>query len=92
MNDNKISLSDLSSLLSDTIQKFPVGSRWRHYKGGEYIITGVCVLQASSELAIRYCPIDRPMVEFVRAISGWEAEVPSGLRRIRRFVQLTTNE
>ena len=40
--------------LSDAISAAPQGSRWRHRKGGDYVVVGHCMLEATVQPAILY--------------------------------------
>ena len=48
-----------------------IGSVWRHRKGGEYVVTGECRIEATREKAVLYVELGggdvwaRPVTEFM---------------------------
>lgn len=87
--EDKIPLEDLAGLLQEASRTVAPDSRWRHYKGDEYVVRGVCILEASNELAVRYSPVSEPRVEFVRVLSQWQEIVHLHGHDTVRFTKLS---
>jgi hypothetical protein len=67
----------MSETIEDAYQKHvPIGSKWRHTKGGAYVVTGYCMLEATWKFAICYAPFDAPN-DSPRAVPLYP-EVPIG--------------
>ena len=69
-----------------------VGGFYRHYKDpmAYYMVTGLCILEATDEVAVRYKPAGKGDIEFVRPIAEWldVLEFEDG-EQIRRFTKLS---
>lgn len=51
-----------------------VGTRWRHYLGVEYVVTGFCRIEATQTLAVLYAPASEPeSVPWARPVREWRA-------------------
>lgn len=62
-------------LLAKAQQLVPVGSRWRHYKGGEYTAIGVAIRESDEEPVVVYESPDglvwtRPLGEWLEDVDG----------------------
>ncbi len=59
----------------------PVGSRWRHYKGGRYVVTGRAIREADQEPQVLYLADSgitfcRPAAEWAGRFECLEVESP----------------
>lgn len=59
-----------------------VGQRWRHFKGGEYDVVAVALLEASLDPAVVYVGHDG--VVWIRALHVFLEEASPGVRRFAR--------
>jgi hypothetical protein len=68
----------------------PAGSRFRHYKGGEYVVVGAAILEATLEPVVLYSPVegDGSGICWVRLLSVWGSWVQVGEEQIRRFQRI----
>ena len=68
----------------------PSGTRFRHYKGGEYVVVGAAILESTLAPAVLYRPAEGSGSEFcwVRPLSNWDSWVEVDGRRVRRFQKL----
>jgi hypothetical protein len=65
---------------------FP-GTRWRHYKGGEYTVVNVAVHTETEEVMVVYQ--DATQATWARPLSMWNQEVSPGVPRFT-LVTLST--
>jgi hypothetical protein len=68
----------------------PAGSRYRHYKGGEYVVVGAAILEATREAAVLYRPTagDGSSFVWVRSLAEWNSRVILGNVSLPRFQRL----
>ncbi|MEO6761261.1 MAG: DUF1653 domain-containing protein [Candidatus Saccharimonadales bacterium] len=85
---SKIPYRVLEKMVDDTLQLIPRGSRWRHYKGSEYTISDIVIIETTNELAVVYTPIDHPSVSFVRALPVWQETVNWQNQAASRFTKI----
>lgn len=83
--DDKPPFSALEERLTVAAQAVPVGSHWRHYKGGEYVIAGHAIIEATNEVAIIYTSLAHPAVTFMRPLTVWNEQVEWGGQTLPRF-------
>ncbi len=78
---------ELSSLLDDASGKVHVGAQYVHYKDSSrrYEVTGLSILEADDEVAVRYASVDEPHVEFVRPLYSWLEDVTWKNKIVPRF-------
>ena len=82
---SKLSFEELEKILRDAEQQVPLGSKWRHYKGGEYEISKHAILEESQKVAVVYTSLAHPSVSFVRPLSIWQEIVEWNGKSISRF-------
>jgi len=82
---DKLPYEELERLVADARQTVVPGSCWRHYKGSEYTITGIGILEATNEVAVIYTPLEHPAVSFVRSLTVWQEAVDYDGETIPRF-------
>lgn len=85
---DRLPYDELERLVAEAQQQVPPGSRWRHYKGPEYTIAGISIIEATDEIAVVYTPIDHPTVSFVRPLSVWAETVEWDGRVVARFTRV----
>ncbi|QQS19544.1 DUF1653 domain-containing protein [Candidatus Saccharibacteria bacterium] len=68
---SKKGVKQLREMLTEAVELVPVGSRWRHYKGGEYIVTAIAFDEETLEFEVIYSPIEAPDIHFARWMSIW---------------------
>ncbi len=66
----------------------PIMTRWRHYKGGRYLLTARVLREADLVPLIVYCRLLTGLVEFVRPASEWQELVPFEGQMVPRFTPL----
>ena len=84
----KLTYKELETKLANARLHVVPGSKWRHYKGGEYIIQDIAVSEEDNELAVMYAPIGRPEIIFVRPLSVWDDQVEWQGLTSHRFTKL----
>jgi hypothetical protein len=87
---DKVSYETLETMIREAKGR-ALGSKWKHYKGGIYVISDIAIMEATNEVAVIYCPIERPNVKFVRPISVWSELVEWKERQVPRFSKLDYN-
>ncbi len=68
----KVSDAELGSRLEDCP---PVGSRWRRYKGGRYVVVGRAIREADQEPQVLY--LADSGITFCRPASEWAGRFES---------------
>lgn len=53
-DNDRVPLSYLKDLTETAQRKYPIGTRWRHYKGAEFIVTGFTTGEHMNQIFIRY--------------------------------------
>ena len=62
-------MAGLATDMRAAVDGAPVGSRWLHRKGGEYVVVGHCLLEATVTPAILYSHDDPGSPFWARAAS-----------------------
>jgi hypothetical protein len=84
----KLTFEELETKLTDARNQVKPGSKWRHYKGGEYTIKDIVVQEEDNALAVIYQPLAHPDVRFARPLSVWDEAVDWEGQTIQRFTQI----
>lgn len=81
------SLEELRALLAEAAKKVSVGAKYYHYKDANklYTVTGLSILEASDEVAVKYAMDTNPDIEFVRALTIWLETVDWNGQTVPRF-------
>ena len=68
----------------------PAGTRYRHYKGGEYVVVGAAILEATLAPVVLYRPAEGGGSDlcWVRLLSDWNSWVEVDGQQVRRFSRL----
>lgn len=65
------------------------GSRYRHYKGGEYEVVSCAIKEDTLELLVIYKSLAKGTL-WARTLVDWNAEITVDGRRVKRFEHLNT--
>lgn len=71
MNDNRMNVQSQLKHIKNTI----VGCRYRHFKGGVYIVTDIAVHSETEEPMVVYRNFDKPNLVWYRPLSMFLSEV-----------------
>lgn len=71
MNDNRMNVQSQLQHMKNTM----VGYRYRHFKGGVYIVTGLAVHSETEEPMVIYESFDKPDLVWCRPLSMFLSEV-----------------
>lgn len=67
-----------------------VGGRYRHYKGGEYVVEGFCRYELNGEVGVLYSPCEAghglPWIRPLRGDGGWLTPVAPSVSRFEKIV------
>jgi hypothetical protein len=85
----KLSYEELEAKLAKARKQVEPGSKWRHYKGGEYTIKDIVVQEEDNELAVVYQPLAHPNVCFTRPLSVWDEQIEWDGQNVQRFAQFS---
>lgn len=66
-----LSYRKLEELLAEAQETVPVGSTWRHFKGGDYRVVRVVFDSESLQLEVVHESIRHPNVTFARTLTNW---------------------
>jgi hypothetical protein len=84
----KLSYEELEKQISDAKKQIVPGTKWRHYKGGEYTIKDIVVLEETQSLAVIYTSNAHPTVSFARPLSVWSEQIECDGQTIDRFSRI----
>lgn len=81
------SFGQLKKELQAEKDEIVVGGTYAHYKTptSRYRVTGLAVLKADNEIAVKYASIKEPSVEFVRSLKLWNEKVEWEGKTMARF-------
>jgi hypothetical protein len=86
----KVSPAEIEKRVQDAKDFIRPGSRWKHYKGGEYVVTDVIVIEATLEIGVLYRPLERPTVTYMRPLITWQDVVNYEGNMAYRFRQISS--
>ena len=84
----KLPYEELERQIKDAKESIIPGSKWRHYKGGEYTIKDIVVMEENQSLAVVYTSIAHPTVSFVRPLTVWDEQVEWEGQIVSRFASV----
>jgi len=84
----KLPYDQLRNMLAAAQAKIAVGSKWRHYKGHEYVVSRIVLIEATNELSVLYSDVMYPDVAFVRPVKDWLVMVSWDGQSVARFEQV----
>jgi hypothetical protein len=67
----RLSNRELDQLLRESEEAVPVGSIWRHFKGGDYKVVCIAFDSEDLQLEVVHESIDYPGITFTRSMSNW---------------------
>jgi len=63
---------ELERMVAEAKVHIPPGSRWRHYKGGDYVVVDISIIELTDALAVVYRSMDHPTFTFIRPLVEWQ--------------------
>jgi hypothetical protein len=84
----KIPFDQLADTLNAVRAKIEPGSKWQHYKGNEYIVKDIVLIEATNEVAVLYTPVLHPSIPWVRTYASWIETVVWNESEVLRFTRL----
>ncbi len=72
-------------MLAAAAKQVTVGAEYMHYKQQRYQVTGLAVLESTSEVCVLYQALYGDYLNFVRPLADWLATVEWEGRVISRF-------
>lgn len=92
MNDNRMNVQSQLQAIKSTI----VGYRYRHFKGGVYIVTDIAVHSETEEPMVIYKNFDNPNLVWCRPLSMFLSEVDRekypDVKQVMRFERIVEDE
>jgi hypothetical protein len=85
---DKLPYEQLVDMLAAAQTKITVGSHWQHFKGGEYVVKDLVLIEATNEPAVLYFAALHPEVLYVRPVMNWLETVTWNDQEMVRFVPL----
>jgi hypothetical protein len=85
----KLTYEVLEKQTADAKKVVKPGTKWRHYKGGEYVIVTLAVQEEDQQLAVIYSPLEHPEIAFVRPLSVWDEQVEWDGKTFQRFAEFS---
>lgn len=85
---SKIPLEELEQLTTQAKKEVTPGTKWRHYKGGEYVVQDIVVSEENNGLLVLYSPTKFPTVSFVRPLVAWQEVIDLPDVTVSRFTQI----
>lgn len=76
-------------MLVEATELAPVGSIWRHYKGGVFKVVCIAFDEETLDFEVVYQPIDDEDIHFTRRLSIWLETVEWQEAQLPRFERLT---
>jgi len=80
-----LSYRELEDLLAEAQETVPVGSIWRHFKGGDYRVLRVVFDSESLQLEVVHESIKHPKITFTRSLTNWLESVDYDGYTLPRF-------
>ena len=66
-----LDIQELEKLLADGTTKVPIGSMWRHFKGGDFRVLRIVFDSESLQLEVVHESVESPNVAFTRSLANW---------------------
>lgn len=90
--DNRMKVQERVNIMKDTI----VGFRYRHFKGGIYVVTDIAVHSESGEPMVIYKSFDKPHLVWCRPLDMFLSEVDHekypDVEQLMRFERIGEDE
>ncbi len=65
-------IEQLEAQLAEARSQIAPGSRWQHYKGGNYVVVDIAIIELTQELAVIYRSLDHPASLWIRPLVTWQ--------------------
>jgi len=88
--EKRLSLDELAQLLEAAKDKIEVGGTYQHYKGGEYKVEALAILESSNEACVIYRALYDLRLTFVRPAASWLESVNVDGAVRSRFVEVAS--
>jgi hypothetical protein len=89
MNE-KLPQEELLAKLQNAAKQVTVGSTYKHYKGGLYIVKGLGIEESTDEISVIYEACYGERLTFIRALTSWLEIVAAQGVTIPRFAETNT--
>lgn len=89
MAEGYLTQAQLAARVAEAARLVTVGARYRHYKGGEYTVLHVALLEATNEPGVVYQAAYGARTIFIRPLSDWCAEVELNDNVVLRFAKIS---
>ena len=66
-----LDIHELEKRLADGTAKVPIGSMWRHFKGGDFRVLRIVFDSESLQLEVVHESVENPKVAFTRSLTNW---------------------
>jgi hypothetical protein len=86
VSSDKLPDDELKRRLAEAGKVAKVGGRYRHYKGQEYTVLDLVIIEATNEVGVVYRPEYGAKLHFLRPMSNWAETVPVDGREVPRFL------
>lgn len=67
MGEKYLTQEDLRAITAEAETRAPKGSRWRHRKGGEYLVEGVGIAEGTQRPIVIYRPVEGDQPPWLRS-------------------------
>jgi hypothetical protein len=88
MAEERLTQEQLAVRVADAEKLVTVGARYRHYKGGEYTVLCVALLEATNEPCVVYRAEYGSHTVYIRPLDDWLAMVEANGGQMRRFMAI----
>lgn len=76
-------MADHETLLAEAAAAVPVGSRWKHYRGAEYLVVGHTLSVEMATPLVLYRRLECYGITWARPLESWQSQTDSGPRFTR---------
>lgn len=83
--NRKIHEDELEQKLDEARALVSVGSEYRHYKGGHYIVIDLAITESDNSVCVIYRALYGRGLMFTRPVSSWTEEVKTSDGVMKRF-------
>lgn len=87
MAEERLTQGQLAARAAEAERLVAVGARYRHYKGGEYTVLHVALLEATNEPCIVYRAEYGTHAIYVRPLNDWLATIEADGKQMPRFTK-----
>lgn len=87
----KLSEQELTDRLAHAAVLAEPGSVYRHYKGGEYSVVSVAIIEENNQPGVIYRANYGQRLSFIRPLSSWSSLVDVEGKMVPRFEKIDAN-